>query len=276
MEISQRPLRYARLGGSAPRVAAYVLVALLSAAGIASIARGHRTVNETFVRSGRSFDLAAAALATEFARAYLTYQVAHPERRAEALARFTNNVLDAEAGVTAEGSQTVSWAEPAQEQALKPGEEIVTVAAQTDRASTAIYLAVTVARSSNGALAVAGDPAFVGPPEVDNEYAAPTQQPVTDTGLTAVVTRVVSNYLSDNPQDLQADLITGSKVTLPTIAMSVEHVTNVTWAAAPGLVEVDVTARAHAGATFALTYFIAVVRRERWYATSISVNPAST
>lgn len=276
MEIGQRPLRYARMAGVAPRIAAYALVAVLSAAGIASIVRGHRTINETFVRAGRSFDLAAATFATEFARAYLTYKGADPQSRAEALSQFTNGVVDTEAGVTAEGSQTVTWAEPMQVQTLRPGDQIVTVATKTDRASTPVYLAVTVSRGSNGALAIAGNPAFVGPPEIDNEYTAPTQQPVADPGLTAVVTRVVSNYLSDNPQDLQADLIPGAKVTLPTVAMSVEHVTNVTWAVAPHLVEVDVTARAHAGATFALTYFIAVVDRERWYAASISVNPAST
>ncbi len=251
------------------------MIATLSAAGIASIVRGHRTVNETFVHAGQSFDLEAAGFATEFARAYLTFQSAHPERRSEALSQFANGAVDAEAGVNAEGSQSVSWAEPVQEETLRSGEQIVTVAADTNRSASPVYLAIAVARDSSGALAVAGDPGFVGQPEVDDGYTAPTQQSVTDPGLTAVVTRVVSNYLSDNPQDLQADLAAGENVTLPTVGLSVEHITNVTWAA-PGLVEVDLTAHAHTGSTFALTYFIGVVRHERWYATSISVNPTST
>lgn len=254
----------------------YTLIAVLCAAGVASIARGHKTINETFVHAGRGFDLAAAEYATEFARAYLTFQPAHPTARAEALSQFTNSMVDSEASVTFEGAETVSWAEPVQEQMLPGGEEIITVAVQTSTATSPEYLGVPVVREAQGALAITNDPSFVGPPVVDNNYSAPTQQPVTDPSLTAVVTRVVTNYLSDDPQDLDADLIPGSQVTLPTVSLTVEHVTSVTWVRSPQVVEVDVTASSRAGATFSLAYFIGVVRRERWYATSISVNPAST
>jgi len=223
MQTTQRPMRNARIAGAAPRVAAYALILVLCAAGLASIVRGHRTINETYVRDGRSFDLAAAAFATEFARAYLTYEAARPGDRAEALSQFTNGMVDSEAGVTAEGSQAVKWAEPVQEQTRTTGEEIVTVAVQTNTSASPQYLAVPVARETSGSLAIANDPSFVGPPEIDSNYSAPTQEPVTDTGLTAVVTRVATNYLSDNPQNLQADLVSGSRVTLPTTAMTVEH-----------------------------------------------------
>jgi hypothetical protein len=271
-----RSLRRARLAGAAPRVALYGLCGVLCAAGLSSIARGHNTINERIVQGARSVDLAAGEFATEFTRAYLTYQSARPAARSEALSQVTNAALDSEAGVSAQGTQTVSWAEPVEEQPQPWGALIVTVAAQTSAAPSPQYLAVPVIRAGNGALAIADDPAFVGPPVVDSGYSPPSQEPVTDSQLTAVVTRVVTNYLSDNPQDLQADLAPGSQVTLPTVAMTVQHVTNVTWGSGHGVIEVDLTARDQSGTTFSLTYFIGVVRRERWYATSISVNPAST
>ncbi len=52
-----------------------------------------------------------------------------------------------------------------------PGEHVYTVAAQTDTAGL-LYLTVPVARTSDGALALAGYPAFVGAPA-----AGPAQSP---------------------------------------------------------------------------------------------------
>jgi hypothetical protein len=276
VQISQRPLRRARLAGGAPRIALYALATVLCASGIASIVRGHKTINEKFVSAGHSFDLAAAGYATEFARAYLTYNIARPGARTEALSRFTNAALDDEAGVTPEGNQTVSWAEPMQEQAQPSGGELVTVAAQTSTAAAPQYLAVPVVRDASGALAISNYPAFVGPPTVAEGYEAASQQPVSDSSLTAMVTRVVTNYLDDDALDLQADLAPGAHVSLPTVALTVQHVTNVTWAHGTDTVEVDVVARNSAGTTFSLAYLIGVADRERWYATSIAVNPAST
>ena len=276
VQISHRRLRRARVAGGAPRIALYAVATVLCAAGLASIVRGHKTINETFVSSGHGFDLAAAGYATEFARAYLTYSIARPDARTEALSRFTNSMLDNEAGVTPEGNQTVSWADAIQEQARPGGAEVVTVAAQTSAAPTPQYLAVPVVRESSGGLAIANDPSFVGPPTVAERYEAATQQPVTDSNLSAMATRVVTNYLDDNALDLQADLAPGAQVSLPTVALTVQHVTSVTWASGTNTVQVDVQARNSAGTTFSLAYLIGVADRERWYATSIAVNPAST
>jgi hypothetical protein len=41
-------------------------------------------------------------------------------------------------------------------------------------------------------------------------------------------------------------------------------------------VEVQLTAQDSAHSTFSLAYLIGVTQQERWYATSIEVNPAST
>jgi hypothetical protein len=273
--ISQRRLRRARLAGGAPRIALYALTAVLCAAGVASIARGHKTINERFVQSGRSFDLAAAEYATEFARVYLTYSSSSPSARGEALSPFINPSLDNEAGVAPEGSQGVRWAEPMQEQHQPGGVELITVAVQTSTASTPQYLGVPVTRVAGGALAIANYPSFVGPPSVAGNYQAPNEEQVSDSSLTEMVTRVVTNYLDDNAQNLQADLATGAQVSLPTVAMTVQHVTEVTWAT-PRSVEVDVQATNAAGTTFQLAYLIGVAHQERWYATSIAVNPAST
>jgi hypothetical protein len=274
--IRHRPFRHARLAGAAPRLAMYVLIAVLCAAGVGSIVRGHKTINERFVRAGRSLDLAAAEYATEFTRAYLTYSSARPGARAEALSRFTNSTIDNEAGVTPESEQSVSWAEPVQEQPQPGGEDLVTVAAQTSTDATPQYLAVPVIRVAGGALAIADYPSFVGAPTVASGYQAANQEAVADSNLIAMVTRVVTNYLDDDAQDLQADLAPGVQLSLPSVAMTVKHVINVTWAYGTSVVEVDVQAANSAGTSFSLAYLIGVTRHERWYATSISVNPAST
>jgi Conjugative transposon protein TcpC len=274
--ITRHSLRRVRMAGVAPRIALYAVTTVLCAAGLASIARGHKTIHETFVAAGRGFDLAAAEYATDFARAYLTYSSSNSGARAEALSRFTNSMIDDDAGVTTQGQQTVSWAEPVQEEPQATGETMVTVAAQTSGAAAPQYLAVPVIRARGGALAIANYPAFVGPPTVATGYEAPNQVVVTDSALIAMVTRVVTNYLDDDALDLQADMAPGAQVSLPTAALTVQHVTNVTWAYASGLVEVDVQAVDSAGTTFSLVYLIGVVHQERWYATSISVNPSST
>jgi hypothetical protein len=116
----------------------------------------------------------------------------------------------------------------------------------------------------------------VGPPAVSERYAAASQQSVGDNGLVAMVTRLITNYLDDDAQDMQADLTPGARVSLPTAALSVQHVASVTWVRANTLVDVQVTARDSAQSTFSLSYEVGVTERERWYATSIAVNPSAT
>jgi hypothetical protein len=272
----QRPLRRARVAGAAPRLALYAACAVLCLAGTASILRGHKTIHETFVSAGRGFDLAAAEFATEFARAYLTYRVEDLSEREQALSRFANASIDQEAGVAPGANQSVAWAQPAQEQPQPGGGEMVTVAVQTSAHPLPEYLAVPVARDPSGALAIAGYPAFVGPPAVNESYAAASQRSVGEPALVAMVTRLMTNYLDDDAQDLQADLAAGARVSLPTAAMSVVHVASVTWVRANTVVEVQVTARDSAQSTFSLSYEVGVTERERWYATSIAVNPSAS
>lgn len=276
MQTIQRPLRRARFAGVAPRFALYAACAVLCLAGGASILRGHKTIHETFLTAGHGFDLAAAEFATEFTRAYLTYRLEDLSERGQALSRFANASLDQEAGVAPGANQKVTWAQPAQEQPQPGGGEIVTVAVQTSAHPAPEYLAVSVVRDSSGSLAIAGYPAFVGPPAVSERYAAASQQSVDDSGLVAMVTRLITNYLDDDAQDLQADLVPGTRVSLPSAAMSVQHVASVTWVRANTLVDVQITARDSAHSTFSLSYEIGVTKRERWYATSIAVNPSAT
>lgn len=276
VDITQRPRYHARLAGGAPRLALYVLVGVLSLAGLGSIVRGHKTINEKFISNGSTVDLSAAEYATEFARAYLAYSAQSSEAHTQALSRFANNAIASEAGMSPQGgSETVLWAEPVQEQRPPSGGEIVTVAVQTSTVSMPQYLAVPVARNG-GALAIASYPSFVGPPAVDAEYSAPEQTAVSAPGLTAMVTRVVTNYLSDNSQNLQADLVPGAEVSLPTVALVVQRVNSVTWARQGETVEVQLNAQDSTHSTFSLTYLIGVTQQERWYATSIEVNPTSS
>jgi Conjugative transposon protein TcpC len=276
VRMIQRPLRRARVAGAAPRFALYAACAVLCVAGAASILRGHKTIHETLVSAGRGFDLAAAGFATEFTRAYLTYRLEDLSEREQALSRFANASIDQEAGVAPGASQSVVWAQPAQEQPQPGGGEVVTVAVQTSAHPFPEYLAVPVARDSSGALAIAGYPAFVGRPAVSESYAAASRQSVGEPALVAMVTRLITNYLDDDAQDLQADLAPGARVSLPTAAMSVVHVASVTWVRPNTVVEVQVTARDSAHSTFSLTYEVGVTERERWYVTSIAVNPSAT
>ena len=275
MQILQRPLRRSRTAGLAPRMALYAALGVLSVAGGASIVRGHRTIHETFVSSGSSFDLAAAEFATEFARAYLSYQDANPTEQAQALSRFANDTIGNDAGVTPQGSQSVSWAEPAQEQPQPGGGEVITVACQTSTQPTPQYLAVPVIRTSGGTLAIANYPSFVGPPATAAQFQAETEQPVANAGLVQVVTRVITNYLALDAEDLSADLTPGAQVSLPTVALQLQHVTAVTWITPGRTVEVQVSATDQSGSTFSLAYTVGVTERERWYATSIAVNPSA-
>jgi hypothetical protein len=275
--IVQRPLRHARIAGRAPRTAGYAAVVVLCLAGVSSILRGHQTINQRIVRAANTQDLAAVEFATDFARDYLSYgqSAGSQSEREQLLAPFATATLGADAGVTVNGTQQVQWAQGAQQQTSADGEEIVTVAAALTGRPDPVYLAVPVIREASGQLTVAGFPAFVGAPATDLNYQPPEETAVSDQGLTEMTTRLITNYLAGNAQNVQADLAPGAQVSLPPEPLHDVRVQATTWADA-STVRVTLTASDAQQTAFSLTYLIAVTERERWYANSIEVNPTTT
>ncbi len=73
------------------------------------------------------------------------------------------------------GEQRVEWDEVVQEREPAAGEHVYTLAAQTDTAGL-LYLTVSVIRLSDGSLALAGYPAFVGPAGLSSSGAGRTSE----------------------------------------------------------------------------------------------------
>ena len=149
---------------------------------------------------------------------YLTWEAQDPEARERALAPFVGPGMDADAGLQppAGGEQRVQWTQVVQEREPLPALHVYTVAAQTDTAGL-LYLTVSVLHPAGGGLALAGYPAFVGPPA-----SGPAQtsgegrlREVADPELATVVERALRNYLAGSASELAADLAPGARVSLP-------------------------------------------------------------
>lgn len=176
-------------------------------------------------------DHAMESFAQEFARAYLTYDTARPELRERALAPFASDLLGADAGYApARGRSEVLWLSVAQNQEALAGGRIVTIAARTTSAPAPVYLAVPVRRLEGGTLALAGYPALIGAPVASRSYEPPAREPVEDDTVLATVERVLRNYLAAEAPDLEADLVPGAAVTLPTRELRVVSLDDAVWA----------------------------------------------
>ena len=166
MTIARRPLWRIRLARGLPRYVVYVL-ALAGALASARFALDppRAALPAALLRRPAAEDLAAEGFATLFARAYLTWEAQHPEAREHALAPFVGPGIDGDAGLQppAGGEQRVQWTQVVQQRSPQAGEIVYTVAADTDTAGL-LYLTVSILRKPGGELALAGYPAFVGPP----------------------------------------------------------------------------------------------------------------
>jgi Conjugative transposon protein TcpC len=224
-------------------------------------------------------DQAAESFALEFARAYLTYDAAHPETRERALRPYLPDDLDPGAGfVPGQGSQRVVWAQVAQNQEAPGGGRVIVVAVHTDVATRAIYLALPVGRRSGGELQLTAYPAFVGPPAISRDP-LPDRAEVDDADVIAVARRVVTNYLAGERANLDADLLSRAEVSIPSTRLRVRAVEEVGWADGPdsGAVLVTVEASDGEGALYTLSYGLGVERRDdRPYVSFVETVPTST
>jgi hypothetical protein len=287
MEAEALAERVERLRGSArlerwkalaPRYALIGLCAILSVAGLKEIVVGE---GAPVVRRGgaASGQLAMNQFALGFARLYLSYDASRPAARERALAGYVPEHLEIAAGFSPRrGSQRVLWAEVAQNQEAIGGGRVITVAAQTDRHPTPLYLAVPVRRLRSGALAMTDFPAFVGPPLATTSAGAPIRERVGDDALVAMVERALGNYLGRAQSNLAADLLPDAKVSLPTAPLEVVSVDQILWARGDGggAVLAQLEAREPGVGSYLLTYEVGVERRGgRWYARWIEVVPTA-
>jgi hypothetical protein len=230
-------------------------------------------------RPAAQADAPSRDFALQFARSYLSYDADRPQARKRALEPFVGEALDADAGFfAASGRQRVLWAEVSSDQPALVGGRLITVAAAVSTQALPLYLAVPVRHDPGGGLALSGYPALVGAPAVDPRPRLPATSPVEDTEVTAVVDRVLRNYLAGSAQNLSADLAPNATVTLPTLALSLRSVRQLAWAGSPGsgAVLAEVLADDPRRATYTLSYEIGIARRERPYVHFIQVIPTAT
>jgi hypothetical protein len=256
-----------RLARNLPR---YLLCAA-SLAGLVASARfvvdAPRAVREAAQPHGAPApDRAAEGYAVLFTRRYLSWRAGEPQSSARGLEVFTGGSVEVSAGVALppEGEQQVEWAEVVQVREGTSGEHLYTVAAQTDSAGL-LYLTVAVRRNQTGALALAGYPAFVGAPITGAPNPSGDLREVTDPRLSIVVERALRNYLAGASGDLAADLSPGARMSLPSMALTLEAVQRLSWSAAGNSVLAQIQAEDRRGVQYTLAYELAVVREQgRW------------
>jgi hypothetical protein len=276
--VTTRPLWRIRLARELPRWLFYALaVAGLLASARFAIDPPRAALPAALLRRPAPEDLAAEGFATLFARAYLTWEAQSPEAREHALAPFVGSGMDADAGLQppASGEQRVQWTQVVQQREPLPGEHVYTVAAQTDTAGL-VYLTVGVLHPPGGALALAGYPAFVGPPASGPAQtdAGGRLREVSDPELSTVVERALRNYLAGSLSELAADLAAGARVSLPGMELALQSLQSLQWAPGGGAVLALVEAQDQRGAQYTLAYELDVVRAQgRWEISAIQMDP---
>jgi len=276
--VQWRSLRRSRFYARSPGYLFTVLVAILCALGLRA-AFFPATATSPRSTPTASADRPSEDLALQFARAYLTYDSAHPGRRAVALAPFLGERLTPGAGLEAtRGRQSVLWAEVASDQPALAGGRVITVAAGVSTQPLPLYLAVDVRHPAGGPLELLGYPALVGAPSIAAEIGSPSREPVQDPALAEVAGRVLRNYLALAAADLRADLAPEAEVTLPTRSLRLQEVTEMNWLGPPGSAAILATVRATdlTGATYTLTYELGIAYRDRPYVDFIEVVPTAS
>ena len=274
--VTTRPLWRLRAARELPRHLLYALATMgLLASARYAVDPPRPTLPAALLRRPNAPDLAAEGFAELFARRYLTWEARDPEARESALAQYLGGGIAAGAGLQppAGSEQRVQWAQIVQEREPQPGEHIYTVAAQTDTAGL-LYLTVSVLRTAEGGLALAGYPAFVGAPAADPAQTSERLSDVSEAALSTVVERALRNYLAGSSIELAADLASGARVSMPGLSLGLESLQSLQWAPGGGAVLATVQAVDRRGAQYTLAYELNVVREQgRWEIAAIQMNP---
>jgi hypothetical protein len=274
--VSTHSLWQIRVLHGLPRYLLYATCAWgLAASARFALAPPHAGRGAAARSSASPSDLGARAFAAIFARRYLSWDAASSQDSAGSLAAFEGPQLEAQLGrrIPASGQQRVEWVEVVQARAPAPGRDVYTVAAQTDSAGL-LYLSVGVARLANGRLALAGYPAFVGPPGSDPAWSPAHSSAVEDASLATVVKRVLRNYLLPSREELAADLAPAARVSLPPLALRLLSVQRLSWTQDRRSVEAVVQTEDARGAQYTLAYELDVaITQGRWEVSAVQMDP---
>jgi hypothetical protein len=267
-----------RLARELPRylLQALAVVGLLASARFA-IAPPRPIPTRAATGGSATVDRAAEGFATLFARAYLGWSSSNPEARRLALIPFVGSWMEPEAGLQPpeNGEQQVLWTQVVQARTSASGEQLYTVAAQTDTAGL-LYLSVGVVREANGALALDGYPAFVGAPAATSATAPAHLHEVEEPALATVVTRALRNYLACAESELDADLAAGARVSLPSQTLTLQSLDSLDWLVYGRSVLATLRARDGHGTQYTLAYELGVqLSVGRWEISAIQTNPDS-
>lgn len=262
LSLERRSARLERVRARLPRIAFVSFLGVTSLVGLREIVLPEGPPAAP-APAAIEIDNAAEQFGQRFARAYLSFDPARPERRERALAELAPAELDVGAGsMPARGRQTVSWTEVAQNQRAAGGSRVIVVAAAVGGRVT--YLAVPVRRLGDGRLQLGGYPAIVGPPLVATDADLPEREEVADSQVVAAARRAVENYLAGELRLLKADLAPGVAVSLPPKRYRLTALRDMVWTDGtrdPEGVLVTVDARDSAGSTYVLTYELGIDRR---------------
>jgi hypothetical protein len=273
--LTRRSIWRIRLARDTPRylVSTAAIVGLAASARFALAPPAARVVRDGY--GARPIqDRGAEGFAVLFARRYLTWSAAEPDANAQGLDSFAGGSMDGSLGLALpqRGEQRVEWAEVVQERTPSAETHVYTVATQLDSGSL-VYLAVQVTRAPEGVLQLSSYPAFVGPPA-----AGPAQLPrlheVGDPALTTVITRALRNYMAAAGGELAADLASGARVSLPTVALTLLTVRQIDWAPIGRSVLATVTAADARGGQYTLEYELDVAQQQgRWDVSALETDP---
>jgi hypothetical protein len=274
--VTTRPLWRLRIARELPRHLLYALATMgLLASARYAVDPPRPTLPEALLHRPSTPDLAAEGFAELFARRYLTWEARDPEARESALAPYLGAGIASGAGLQppAGSEQRVQWAQIVQEREPQSGEHVYTVAAQTDTAGL-LYLTVSVLRIAGGGLALAGYPAFVGPPAAAPAQTSEHLSDVSEAALSTVVERALRNYLAGSSTELAADLASGARVSMPGLSLGLESLQSLQWAPGGGAVLATVQAVDRRGAQYTLAYELNLAREQgRWEIAAIQMNP---
>jgi hypothetical protein len=276
VSVSARPLWQIRLVRGLPRYVLYAACAAgLAASARYTIAPPRVSASTVAAPDVAATDPAAEGYAVLFARRYLSWDASQPQLAVQALTPMVGAALAPGGGLTLppSGEQHVLSAEVVQSRTRGVGSHVYTVAAQTD-AMGLVYLAVGVARERDRSLALAGYPAFVGPPDATGAQAPARAGEVDDPALAAVVGRALRNYLAGASEELAADLSSSARVSAPGFALTLESVQRLGWSGDRHSVLATVLAHDARGARYTLGYEVDVADfNGRWEVSAIEMEP---
>lgn len=263
----------------------WLAVAVVLLRGLASIFGGDADADArrpTDAASASSFpDAEAQAFAVSFARAYLTFAPGRQEWVAPSLGPYLAPRLREDAGLEVPESgpaQIVEQATVARTKSLGSRRGLVTVATTVSSdVVTTRYLTVPVARDEFGGLAVQDYPSFSPPPARANvEDAAVQPLPAAEQRrIEALLERFFPVYFAGPARQLDYFLSPGTRLrALPEHYSflgldSVEQASGGRSARRVVIAAAEVRDR-RTGASFALSYRIALERRDRWYVTGLN------